>query len=437
MISDSCTPLPPLTASPISVRIYLGKCILRGLIDTGAQASVLSSSSAERLNLDSLPLTIEDPKLLTASGSSLQTIATVIVHIGNRPHRFYVCEIPRHDLIIGTNVLSHFLPLIITRTHVFLAGPRPIMRFTRILSERASDGTFLDYNTELDDLEIVSEPVIEEDSSLINSLERLTLRTAQMNSVESDELLGAGLEENPIPVYTACRPEAEITAEREFVRQKLIDVVRKSALPERLFADAEKLLLEFQHLFVQDLTVGAAAKTPPHKIELIPGAPLPPPVRTAGVPPHLVPLFYETVERMQKAGILVKLENPVVVCRAFFVPQKGTHRLVVNYRPLNAITQRSQLSLPAMRDIFANLHHFRFCSKIDLRSAYHQIPLHPDSIPLTGFLSPDGSVYGHTAIPLGLTNAPPSFQATMSHVFRGMIFRNIVVVVDDLLPLLA
>ena len=71
-------------------------------------------------------------------------------------------------------------------------------------------------------------------------------------------------------------------------------------------------------------------------------------------------------------------------------------------------------------------------SSIDLRDGYYQIWVAPEDIPKTAFRAP----YGHyecLVMPMGLANAPATFQAMMNDVLREYIGKFVVVYLDDIL----
>ncbi|XP_048513419.1 uncharacterized protein LOC125501458 [Athalia rosae] len=81
----------------------------------------------------------------------------------------------------------------------------------------------------------------------------------------------------------------------------------------------------------------------------------------------------------------------------------GSDRMCVDYRELNSNTVADRYPLPLMADqinSFAGANYFTF---LDMASCFHHIPIHPDSIERTAFVTPDGQ-YGYLSMPFGLKN---------------------------------
>nr|WOJ52284.1 nonfunctional polyprotein due to mutation [Fig badnavirus 2] len=110
---------------------------------------------------------------------------------------------------------------------------------------------------------------------------------------------------------------------------------------------------------------------------------------------------------------------------------KGKERMVFNYKRLNDLTNKDQYSLPGISTIMKKVGSSRIYSKFDLKSGFHQVAMHPDSIEWTAFWVPDG-LYEWLVMPFGLKNAPAVFQRKMDHCFRGTE-DFIAVYIDDIL----
>jgi hypothetical protein len=83
-------------------------------------------------------------------------------------------------------------------------------------------------------------------------------------------------------------------------------------------------------------------------------------------------------------------------------------------------------------DLFDQMKGASVFSKIDLRSAYHQLKIRESDIPKTTFRTRYG-LYEYTVISFGLTNAPAYFMYLMNKVFMEYLDKFVVVFIDDIL----
>ena len=98
---------------------------------------------------------------------------------------------------------------------------------------------------------------------------------------------------------------------------------------------------------------------------------------------------------------------------SFPVPKKdGKWRGVVDVRGPNSQTRRIAYPLPVIEDLLVKQGANQMFSILDLRQAFHQQPLHPDSRPITSCYTPLG-VYQWRVNVMGLMNASQQFQQMM------------------------
>ena len=101
----------------------------------------------------------------------------------------------------------------------------------------------------------------------------------------------------------------------------------------------------------------------------------------------------------------------------------GTWRFCVDYRGLNAITQRSVEPLPHVDQILDDTQGARFFSKLDLASAYHQFRIREEDQYKTSFRVPGGQ-YEFCVGAFGLHGMSSLLMRYMRSVFEtpGLFF---------------
>ena len=192
-------------------------------------------------------------------------------------------------------------------------------------------------------------------------------------------------------------------------------------------------LLQNRDIFSTSLADIGKTNLYQHRIETLPGAP---PVRTQFYrqPPHLKAETDRQVNEMLQQGIVQQstslYNSPVVLVRK----KDNTWRFAVDYRKLNKITVPISHPIPRLEDVFDAIgeSHASFFSILDLNSAYFQIELDPETRHKSGFVTHDG-VYEFLRMPLGLRNAPMSFQMLMSQVLKGLNWKFVLCYIDDIL----
>ena len=151
------------------------------------------------------------------------------------------------------------------------------------------------------------------------------------------------------------------------------------------------------------------------------------------ISPKLLASAHAEVDRLLAEGIVEPSESPWSSCPVIVPKKDGSIRFCIDYRQLNKITKKDAYPLPHMDSLLDNLGNAKYLSKIDLRQAYHQIPLEESSKEVTAFAISCKGLFQFTRLPYGLTNAPASFQRAMDNIFGPEWQPRVFVYTDDII----
>ena len=175
---------------------------------------------------------------------------------------------------------------------------------------------------------------------------------------------------------------------------------------------------EMRACIPEEVVKGSPGKTTlvQHKIKLkSPG-----PVRLPcyRIPAQLLPKIREEIEGMLEMGIIEpsmsEWSSPVVL-----VPKKdASWRFCMDFRRVNALSTFDPYPMPRIDDLIDRLGSARYLTTLDLSKGYWQVPMSPESKPLTAFKTPFG-FYQFCFMPFGLQGAPATFQRLMDWVLKG------------------
>ena len=191
--------------------------------------------------------------------------------------------------------------------------------------------------------------------------------------------------------------------------------------------DKETIVSRFPKLFT-----GLGCLTEEYEIQLSKDA-----VPHALTTPRRVPLpllepVKSELQRMEREGIITKVEGPTNWCAGMVVVPKPNHkvRICVDLTHLNKSVQRERHILPSVNHTLAQLAEAQFFTKLDANSGFWQVPLSKESARLTTFITPYGR-FCFNRLPFGISSAPELFQRRMSTALEGL--EGVVCLMDDIL----
>ena len=100
----------------------------------------------------------------------------------------------------------------------------------------------------------------------------------------------------------------------------------------------------------------------------------------------------------------------------------GGARITVDYKTLNNITEKIAYPLPIIDEIFNNLANAVYYTVLDLRSAYYQVVLHPDSRKYSAFICSRG-LFEFNVLP----------QGAMNIIFEDLLHKFVETYLDDII----
>jgi hypothetical protein len=127
------------------------------------------------------------------------------------------------------------------------------------------------------------------------------------------------------------------------------------------------------------------------------------------------------IDHLQREGVIEKVTNsPWAAPIVPVVKPNGSIRLCGDYKvTLNKYADNEQYPMPKIEELLSKLGGGKEFSKLDLRTAYHQVELDEKSRVLTTINTPKG-LYQYTRVPYGVSTAPMMFQRLMENILVGI-----------------
>jgi len=138
----------------------------------------------------------------------------------------------------------------------------------------------------------------------------------------------------------------------------------------------------------------------------------------------------EEIRKLIAQDVIEPIESSAFVSPIVIANKKNGIRLCVDYRKINQHIKIDQFPIPTQEEIHNKLYGAQIFSKVDLTSAYHQLPIRKEDRDLTAFITHIG-LFRYKRLPFGLANAPAAFMRVMTNILRHC--EGIVCYLDDIL----
>lgn len=151
-------------------------------------------------------------------------------------------------------------------------------------------------------------------------------------------------------------------------------------------------------------------------------------------PYRLAPVEREKVDAIVKdlldKQIIQESESPFASPVILVKKKDGGDRMCVDFRALNKILEKDRYPLPLIEDQIDRLGNANYFISLDMKNGFYQIPISPDSIKYTAFVTPGGH-YEFRKMPFGICNGPAVFQRAITKAVKNLKF--LLVYIDDIL----
>jgi len=138
------------------------------------------------------------------------------------------------------------------------------------------------------------------------------------------------------------------------------------------------------------------------------------------------------IEEMLEKHIITRTRSPWSAPVLLVKKKDNSYRVVVDYTKLNEKTEDDPYPLPIPRTTFQVLNKAKYYSSLDLASGYWQVQVAKKDIPKTAFNTRKGT-FAYLRMPMGLKGAPSAFQRFMTEIFSDLLYRGVLVFIDDIL----
>ena len=264
----------------------------------------------------------------------------------------------------------------------------------------------------------------------------LQVLVADQNSLETENVQSN--EEIEIPSTQYDKKYYEKNAMPDFskknMEQKPVTLdLENSILTESQKQKFKKLISKYRDVFAVDDSELGRTHIYEHKLRLKPGI-RPPRPRLYRTNHQERKIIKEQIDMMLENDIIRPAESPFSSPVLLVPKPDGTSRFCSDLREMNKILEEDTYPLPLISDVMDAVGSAKATvfSCLDLRSAFWQVPVHPDSqqyLTINTYLGK----FCFKVLPFGLHSSPAAFQRVMNTILRGIVWDFAIPFIDDII----
>ncbi|KAI8512048.1 hypothetical protein Bbelb_111480 [Branchiostoma belcheri] len=150
------------------------------------------------------------------------------------------------------------------------------------------------------------------------------------------------------------------------------------------------------------------------------------------IPPTMYKEVKDHIQVMLDKGVIQHSCSPWAAPVVLVRKTDGGLRFCVDYRRLNARTDRDAFPLPRIEESLDALGGAQLFSTLDLASGYWQVEVHPEDREKTAFTSVHG-LFEFVRLPFGLSGAPATFSRLMQRCLGDQNLETLLIYLDDII----
>ena len=138
------------------------------------------------------------------------------------------------------------------------------------------------------------------------------------------------------------------------------------------------------------------------------------------------------IDKMLKQDLIEPSESPWASQIVIIRKKDNSLRLCLDYRALNHVTKKDSFPISRIDDKLDALIGSSWFNVLDLQSGYFQVICDPKDREKTAFVTENG-LFQFKVMPMGLCNAPATFERLMNKVLSGLSWKTCQVYLDDVI----
>ena len=249
----------------------------------------------------------------------------------------------------------------------------------------------------------------------VNMLKKYISREPEGNVVPVDSTDGATIAVAGV-IHQDVDPELGEVPDLEGYRQR--EGVRDVKLGEELPEDQRRVLKDLVRRYPDVFTdMPGETDVIQHQIRLTDDTPIR--CKPYPLPYAMREELRNEVDTILEMGVVRPSTSPYPSPIVMVKKKDGSNRVCVDFRKLNKITEVDPEPMTTAEDLFRRLSGKKYLSKIDLTKGYWQIPVAPEDVHKTAFVTPDGQ-YEFTRMPFGTVNSGATLVRGLRKILEGM-----------------